>query len=55
MQSKRIVWLCMFIGGSLGGYLPIVLWGAPGFSFSTLFGNALGAIVGIYVGFKLTR
>jgi uncharacterized membrane protein YeaQ/YmgE (transglycosylase-associated protein family) len=54
MNSKRIIWILMFIGGYAGGFIP-TLWGAPGFSFATIFGNAIGAIIGIWVGFKLTR
>lgn len=55
MESKRMIYLGMFLGGLLGGYLPSILWGASMFSMSTLFGNALGAIIGIYIAFKFTR
>ncbi len=44
--------MSMLIGGMIGGYLPIIL-GASYFSFWSLFGNALGAIIGIYIAFKL--
>lgn len=55
MESKRMIYLGMFLGGLLGGYLPSILWGASMFSMSALFGNALGAIIGIYMAFKFTR
>lgn len=55
MESKKTVYLGMFIGGLIGGYVPSILWGASTFSFSALFGNALGAIIGIYIAFKATR
>lgn len=55
MESKRIIYFGMFIGGLIGGYLPSLLWGASTFSFSALFGNAIGAIAGIYIAFKLSR
>jgi len=42
----------MLIGGTIGGYIP-ALWGAGLFSFSSILFNAIGAIAGIYVGFKL--
>lgn len=54
MESKRLIYLGMFIGGFIGGYIPS-LWGAGMFSFSSLFGNAIGAMVGIWAMFKLTR
>ncbi len=44
----------MIVGGFVGGYIP-VLWGAPGISFSSIIGNAIGALVGIWIGYKLTR
>ena len=55
MESKRTIYLGMFIGGLLGGYVPVFLWSVSTFSMSSLFGNALGAIIGIYIAFKLTR
>lgn len=54
MEPKKTIYFGMFIGGLIGGYVP-ALWGAGVFSFSSLFGNAIGAIVGIYIAFKLTR
>jgi hypothetical protein len=54
MESKRIIWLFAIIGGGVGGYLPL-LWGGSLFSFSSLIFNTLGAVLGIWVGFKLTR
>lgn len=54
MESKRIIYIGMFLGGAIGGYIP-TLWGAAYFSLSSVFFNAIGAIVGIYIAFKLTR
>ena len=55
MQSRKTIYFGMFIGGLIGGYIPSILWGASVFSFSSLLGNAIGAIIGIYISFKLTR
>jgi uncharacterized membrane protein YeaQ/YmgE (transglycosylase-associated protein family) len=55
MESKKTIYLGMFIGGLIGGYLPSILWGASAFSFSSLLGNTVGAMVGIYIAFKATR
>ena len=54
MESKRIILIFMTVGGILGGYLPL-LWGARYFSFASLFCNAAGALLGIWIAFKLTR
>jgi len=54
MESRKIIWLFMSVGGILGGYIPL-LWGANYFSFASIIFNALGAIFGIWVAFRLTR
>jgi|AntRauTorckE6833_2_1112554.scaffolds.fasta_scaffold02853_3 hypothetical protein len=54
MQVKRIITLFMFIGGMLGGYIP-VLWGVGYFSFASIICSGIGGAFGIWVGFKLTR
>jgi hypothetical protein len=54
MESKRIITLFMIVGGVVGGYIPL-LWGAGYFSFSSILFNAIGAIIGIWIGFKLTH
>ncbi len=55
MQSRKTIYFGMFIGGLIGGYIPSLVWGASVFSFSSLLGNAIGAIIGIYITFQLTR
>lgn len=44
----------MFVGGTIGGFVPL-LWGDSGFSFAGIFFNAVGAIIGIYVAFKISN
>ena len=52
MDSKKLIWLGMVVGTSLGGYLPLI-WGGSAFSFSSIFLGAVGGFVGIIIGFKL--
>jgi uncharacterized membrane protein YeaQ/YmgE (transglycosylase-associated protein family) len=54
MEQKRVTWLLAIVGSYAGSYLPL-LWGAEGFSFSALVTSALGAILGIWIAFKITR
>ena len=55
MGSKGIVWIGMFMGSLIGGYLP-ALWGDTNiFSFASLILGTIGAIAGIYVGWKISR
>jgi hypothetical protein len=52
MDSNRSIWIGAFIGGWIGGMIPL-LWGASYFSFTSLLCNAGGALLGIYLAFKL--
>lgn len=54
MDSKPFVWAGLFVGSTLGGYIPS-LWGAGIFSFSGLIFSSVGALLGIWVGFKLAN
>jgi hypothetical protein len=52
MSTKIIIWLAMFIGSIIGGYIP-VLFGASLFSYSSILFNGVGGIIGVLVGVKL--
>jgi uncharacterized membrane protein YeaQ/YmgE (transglycosylase-associated protein family) len=52
MSTKSYVWVGMVVGSFIGSVIPDI-WGAGMFSFSSLVLSAVGAIVGIYFGFKL--
>ena len=54
MESNRLIWLGAGVGGWLGGYIPLV-WGANYFSLATIVFNTLGALLGIWLMFKLTH
>jgi hypothetical protein len=54
MNSKSIVWLGLFVGSFIGGLLPS-LWGADTFSFSGVILSAVGGLLGIYAGFRISR
>ncbi|MGH7141274.1 MAG: hypothetical protein ACREGH_01405 [Minisyncoccia bacterium] len=54
MEEKRLIWIGMLVGGTAGGFVPD-LWGAGMFSFSGIIFSAVGAILGIWLGFKLSR
>ena len=54
MGSKKLVWIFMVIGSAIGGFIPS-LWGSDMFSLLPLIFGSIGGILGIYLGFKLTR
>ena len=54
MGTRSVIWIGMFIGSTIGGFIPS-LWGADVFSMSGIFWSSAGAIVGIYLAFKFTE
>jgi hypothetical protein len=48
------MWLFVFIGGTIGGYIPM-LWGDSAFSFTSILLSGVGSILGIYLAFKMTH
>ena len=52
MDTKKLIWIGLAIGSTVGSYLPI-LWGAGMFSFSSIILGAVGGMVGIWGGWKL--
>lgn len=54
MDSKKIIMLFMFIGSTIGGFLPM-LWGGGALSMSSVITTAIGGFAGIYIGYKLTN
>jgi hypothetical protein len=54
MESKKIIWLGMGVGGFLGSFVP-VLWGGSEFSFASIIFSAIGGFAGIWLGFKMSQ
>lgn len=54
MNPKSLIWIGVFVGTTVGSFLP-TLWGAGYFSFSSVIWSTVGGILGIYAGFKLSQ
>lgn len=54
MGMKKLIYIGMFVGSAAGGYLP-ALWGASVFSGISLLLGFIGAILGIFGGYKLAQ
>ena len=54
MDSKQSIWIGVTIGGLVGGFIPL-LWGASELSFSSIIFSTIGAIIGIWVAYKISH
>ena len=54
MPTRLLVFIGMTVGSIIGGYIP-TLFGAGLLSYSSAFFSAVGAILGVWVGFKLSN
>ena len=52
MERSRLIWIGLFVGSAVGGYVP-ALWGAGMLSFSSVIGSAIGGVAGIWLGYRL--
>jgi hypothetical protein len=52
MDTKKLCWIGLFIGSTIGGYLP-VLWGGDILSFSGIFFSLAGGLLGIWAGYRI--
>ena len=52
MSTKAYVWIGLFVGSTIGSYIP-TLWGVGFLSYSSALASAIGGIFGIWAGFKL--
>lgn len=52
MSKKTLVTLGTIIGSVVGGYLP-ALFGVSMFSYASILTSGIGAILGIWIGYKL--
>lgn len=52
MNTKSLIWIGVFVGGTIGGAIP-TLWGASFFGISSVIGNMFGGLAGIWAGYRL--
>ena len=54
MNRKKIIYIFMLVGGTTGGYIPM-LWGDSLFSMTSVLLTAVGGFLGIYLAFKISQ
>jgi hypothetical protein len=52
MPSRLLIWVSIIIGSTIGGIIP-ELWGAGMFSYQSLLLSGIGALVGLWIAFKI--
>jgi hypothetical protein len=51
-MMKKMVLLGMILGSLAGGYIPLI-WGESAFSMSSVIFSGVGALLGIWIGYKI--
>ncbi len=54
MSQKALITIGILLGSTIGGFIPN-LWGAGMFSMASIFFSAIGGILGLYLGFKISK
>lgn len=52
MSQKSLIWIGMFLGSTVGSFIPL-LWGAGMLSMSSILLSGAGALFGVWLGWKL--
>jgi hypothetical protein len=52
-MDRRLVWICVGVGSTVGGLLPEV-WGGSAFGLASLMLACLGGVAGVWLAVKLT-
>jgi uncharacterized membrane protein YeaQ/YmgE (transglycosylase-associated protein family) len=53
-MDKRVLWLCLLVGSTVGGFVP-ELWGASALGAASLLLSAVGAIAGVFVAARISE
>ena len=53
-MAKLTIYIGLTIGGIVGGYLPVALFGVGAFSLVSLVCSFVGCVIGMWLGWKLT-
>ncbi len=53
-MNKFIIGIGMFVGSTIGSYIP-ALWGGSVLSFTSIFFSVIGGLVGIWLGYRVSK
>ncbi len=52
-MDKKLMWFLVFVGGTVGSYVP-ALWGDSSFSIAGIFFGGVGSFLGIYIAYQIS-
>lgn len=53
-MNKLLIGIGMFLGSTIGSYMPI-LWGGSLFSITSILWSVIGGLVGIWIGYRISK
>ncbi|MDZ8223939.1 hypothetical protein [Nostoc sp. ChiVER01] len=53
-MNKFIIGIGMFVGSTIGSYIP-ALWGGSVLSFTSILFSVIGGLVGIWLGYRVSK
>jgi hypothetical protein len=54
-MGRGVIGMCVLFGSLVGGYIPVVLWGASSLGVQSLLFGAIGGVAGVFVGVRLSE
>lgn len=54
MSAKTLIWIGVFVGSTLGSFIPM-LWGDSAFSFASIIWSTIGGLAGIWAGYRVSQ
>ncbi|HEV7132613.1 MAG TPA: hypothetical protein VGN27_02650 [Gaiellaceae bacterium] len=51
-MDRKILWICMLVGSTIGGYLP-TLAGYSSFGAVSLIGSGIGGVAGVFAAARI--
>lgn len=55
MSAKGLIWIGVFIGSTVGGWLGALAGHGNWFGWQSVVGGVIGSFTGIYVGYKASQ
>lgn len=53
-MNKLLIGIGMFVGSTVGSYVPL-LWGGSVFSFISILFSVIGGLLGIWLGYQVSK